>query len=440
MSEYRKLLERESVRFALPPGALDRLLERQQRKARNRRVTASATAFLVAGVGIWLAVIAFRGAPRPTLPKRITPANVSRLQLLWSTSVGAPSSAPVISDGAVYLTAGEPGGSVKLYAFPISCSSVESCRPSWYGQLGPASRLTRPAVAGGTIFATADGLYAFSTRCAVDGGRCDPIWTARSTPSAVYSSPVVADGVVYVTSSDGTLEAYAAPRRGETINPSWTGRGGAGLNPPAVSSGNVYTASHPEGLSAFPVGCQTDNGTCEPLWRGNFATSDAGGVAATQDTVYATGARLYAFGRDCGLPQCKPVWFSQGIRAVRLTAPVIWEREVYIGGDRLYAFAVDCKSDACPPVWMGPQQPDPSLPVPRAWSEPVSRSNMVFSSTDRPYAFAAACGEGGSVCAPLWVGTPLTGVASTAVGVSDRVVVVSASDGSIRAFAVAAGS
>jgi hypothetical protein len=43
-------------------------------------------------------------------------------------------------------------------------------------------------------------------------------------------------------------------------------------------------------------------------------------------------------------------------------------------------------------------------------------------------------------CAPLWVGPPLARAALTAVGVSDRLVVLTASDGSIRAFAVTADS
>jgi outer membrane protein assembly factor BamB len=438
VSEYRDALERQAERFDLPPGALDRLFERQRQKARNRRVAAAATAFLVAGVGIGVAAIAFRGRSQLLPPEPITPANVSSLQLVWTANLGAPTSAPVVSGDAVYLTAGEPGGNLKLYAFPTSCDS-EACRPSWYAELGRTHRLTRPAVAAGRVFATGDRLYAFTVRCEADGGRCDPIWTTRSTRPALYSSPAVAESIVYVTTGRG-LEAYRASGAGSDIRPLWRGPSGASLNPPAVGGGNVYTVSHSMGLSAYAVECGMEGETCQPLWRAIVASSDSAGVTATDRAVYATAARLYSFSTDCGSPRCDLLWLAKGIRSIGITPPVLSGGEVYVGGDRLYAFAAECNSESCPPVWVGPRQSDPSLPEPRRWSLPAVRPNMVFSSTDRPYAFRAGCAEKGGECAPLWVGPPLARAALTAVGVSDRLVVLTASDGSIRAFAVTADS
>jgi PQQ-like domain len=438
VTEYRKILEGEAERFDLSPGAFDRLLERQQRKARTRRVAAGATAFLVAAAGIWVATTAFRRQPSPGLPERITPANVSRLQLVWAASVGAPASTPVVTHNTVYLTAGAPGANLRLYAFPISCDSADSCRPSWYAELGPAERLTRPAVAGGRVFATGDRLHAFPALCAEDGGRCDPIWTSSTSPSARYSSPLVAGDVVYVTSGT-SLDAYRASGPAGAIDPLWSGPSGGGVNPPAVGGGNAYTVAHPEGLSAFPLDCQTGTETCQPIWQASAGESDAPGVVATEQAVFATTTRLSAFASDCGSSRCDQLWFSEGIRSIRNSPPVVGDGEVYVGGDRLYAFSLECGGESCPPQWVGPEQRDPSLPEPRSWSDTAVQANMVFSSTDRPYAFPTRCGQGGSVCAPLWVGQPITGAAFTAIGVSDRVVVQTAADGSIRAFAVRSG-
>jgi YVTN family beta-propeller protein len=59
LSEYGELLERESERFELAPGALDRLHRRRRRRNRNRRATAGVVAVAVAVAGGWLLVREF---------------------------------------------------------------------------------------------------------------------------------------------------------------------------------------------------------------------------------------------------------------------------------------------------------------------------------------------------------------------------------------------
>jgi hypothetical protein len=68
MTDYRRALDRESERFDLAPGALDRVLERGRRKDRNQRMGAGLVALVVVVIGSLVAISAFRGATNVQRP------------------------------------------------------------------------------------------------------------------------------------------------------------------------------------------------------------------------------------------------------------------------------------------------------------------------------------------------------------------------------------
>ena len=79
MAELHDLLERESARYALPPGAAERMFERGRRRERNRKVTA-----IGVGAMLFLAVLAIirsalpgGGEPKPAIPTPVTPESVA---------------------------------------------------------------------------------------------------------------------------------------------------------------------------------------------------------------------------------------------------------------------------------------------------------------------------------------------------------------------------
>jgi hypothetical protein len=68
MSDLQDALDRESERYDLAPGALERTLGRQRRKARKRRVGAVVVGLAIAGVTVWLAVSLGGLGKRPSIP------------------------------------------------------------------------------------------------------------------------------------------------------------------------------------------------------------------------------------------------------------------------------------------------------------------------------------------------------------------------------------
>jgi hypothetical protein len=69
MTNLRRAMDRESERFDLAPGALDRFFDRQQRKDRNKRIRAGLVAAATLAVVAWLVTPLFGGLsshPRPT--------------------------------------------------------------------------------------------------------------------------------------------------------------------------------------------------------------------------------------------------------------------------------------------------------------------------------------------------------------------------------------
>jgi outer membrane protein assembly factor BamB len=184
-------------------------------------------------------------------------------------------SAPVISDGDVYVGSG--GGVV--YALDAGTGT-----PSWTfpddEAAGVSAFTGSPTVSGGTVYIGAnDGIvYALDTadgsqRWAVDAG------------GPVYSQPAVSDGVVYVTTADGRLVAIEDTA---SASVAWNKQVATefGSSGPAVASQTVYTAG--DTVSAFTAG--NSGGTRRWL------TDEYGGTAGS--TPIISNGKLYVGSAD----------------------------------------------------------------------------------------------------------------------------------------------
>ncbi len=82
MSDLRDALDRESERYDLAPGGLERTLDRQRRRSQRRRIVAAVVALAIAGLSV-LAVMSLAGLGR----QRSTPASpASLIQGTWQSS------------------------------------------------------------------------------------------------------------------------------------------------------------------------------------------------------------------------------------------------------------------------------------------------------------------------------------------------------------------
>ena len=93
---------------------------------------------------------------------------------------------------------------------------------------------------------------------------------------------------------------------------------------------------------------------------------------------------------------------------------------------------------------MGPTQKEavPSLPAGtpealRRFATPVISNGVIYTATDRPYAFPADCATHGGSCSPLWVG-PASGAGQTltAAAVTGDAVYFGSTKGRLEAFSV----
>jgi outer membrane protein assembly factor BamB len=173
----------------------------------------------------------------------IGPANVSKLKVDWTASVGGVSSEPVTGAGLVYVS------SIHNAVFAIS--ELTGAR-LWTGQTNqsvPGS----PAFANGRVYVASRGgtVYAFA---ALTG---QLLWSTHAAAGSIESAPAVVNGVVYVTSLDGTVHALNAATGAQN----WSAFVGAAIETaPAVSSGVVYVTATDENLYAF------DTATGRRLW------------------------------------------------------------------------------------------------------------------------------------------------------------------------------
>jgi hypothetical protein len=127
MADLRSALDRESERFDLAPGALDRLFERRRRKDRNQRIGAGLIVLVILAVSGWGAVSVLGGSathPRPASSSSSGPGRLY-LEIAGSYTVTLSPADPgvtaqgmagtytmqLLPDGAVLLSA--PVGSVR---------------------------------------------------------------------------------------------------------------------------------------------------------------------------------------------------------------------------------------------------------------------------------------------------------------------------------------
>jgi outer membrane protein assembly factor BamB len=281
-------------------------------------------------------------------------------------------------------------------------------------------------------------------------------WTA-SYPLEAWSgsSPSIAGGVVYIGEGNGKFYAYpvGCNTNGGTCTPIWTATTGGYIDSAAaVSNGVVYVGSDDNYLYAFAVGCNTGGGTCTPIWKG---ATDGGVIVSSpvvaNGVVYiGSGTGLYAFAVGCasGGGTCTPIWKGAlNAGGISFSSPAVSGGVVYVGADdgNLYTFAVGCGSGGatCDPLWVG-AAPDNSA----MYSSPAVSGGVVYigSSDGTLYAFAVggcpATATGGAtpagttgLCAPIWVGHT-GGDVSSSPAVSGGVVYVGSADGKLYAFHV----
>jgi outer membrane protein assembly factor BamB len=445
MIDLRRALADRRRDFAPAPGGFERLVRRRRRRVRNRRIEAGVLALLVTAGGTWAAVRAVGGLTQPVPnPSTLDASNVGDLRLAWSAPIGnaripAP---PVVADDTVYVSS-DSG----VEAFPASCRSrLATCRPLWTGQTGPSTAgqpPSMPVVADGVVYVSSDRLYAFAAQCGTGDAVCEPLWTS-SGPGWPFSGVSVEGGTVYVGAD--RLYAFPAVCPTTTCGPEWASArrvGSPGFYTPRIAGGVVYAASG-DGLLAFPTRCGAEGSVCRPLWT--FPFGDLGEPAVADGLLYVVGgiaisersATLEAFPVLCSNSQtCRPEWTASPGSGDTPSAPVVADGVVYVSADRLYAFSTHCAAGgrACRPLWMGPTQVRAGSATPWAWAAPVVQGDLVFSSTDRVYAFAASCANSRKVCRPLWVGPPAPkGFGLSTPAVTDRAVLAASAQGVLYAY------
>lgn len=155
---------------------------------------------------------------------RERPPSIFRLQVAGHTLY-------VIGELDLADTSGvQPG---RLFAFDAECSAP--CRPLWWGPVGDGLLHPTTIREGSVYLPSSNGLSVFPVACRSDGGICSPSWTAPMNTDAdlmLMSQPHFAGDLV--------VELTAG----------YSGGGDADLAQ----------------IAAFPVGCRTDGGICDPLW------------------------------------------------------------------------------------------------------------------------------------------------------------------------------
>ncbi len=278
-----------------------------------------------------------------------------------------------------------------------------------------------------------------------------------SVDGKINGAPSVADGLVFVSATFLAPSTYIYMSRlyafpagcatgAGSCEPLWTSVPEEGtFHSPAIAGGVVYVASD-SGLYAFDAaGTQACGGApvvCAPLWSSTAGVQGSPVVAG--GVVYATGVMaLYAFDASgttgcSGTPKrCAPLWSAP----VQYTtsSPAVADGRVFIGaitsgsGAAVYAFdaagSVGCAGDpvVCTPLWSAAT----AYPVYGS----VAVSDGVAFATDlngRLYAFADDCSSGGGSCLPLWT-TTNNGYGSGTPAVANGVV-YAPNEYNVRAF------
>jgi outer membrane protein assembly factor BamB len=204
------------------------------------------------------------------------------------------------------------------------------------------------------------------------------------------------------------------PGNVDDLQAAWTADVGLGpVTGLAYDAGTLYVTTE-QGLVAFAVPCPADGGgteSCLPAWHGIVPDGPLSAPVVEDDRVYAgsTAGQVYAFPATCQASGCQPEWVGvAGTGSV--SQPGVNDDFVYVTSDRLYAFPAACGTEdrACPAAWSA------SLPPKVAAGPPAVGGGVVIVASSSPeggvFAFPAVCGDR---CEPLWTGDtdgPATGV------------------------------
>ena len=422
MSDLRTTLEQRRRAHVPDPGAFDRLVRRRRRKERNQRIATIVVALAISGAGI-LALVQAGSSRSPAAPT-IDRSTVGRLDVAWTSAIGG-ATAPVIAGDLAFV--GSESG--VLYALDVRTGNVV-----WLGQLG-SPIASEAALSGDRVFVhTTEGvLAAFDVSCGARGATCLPSWTARTGGDG--APPLGVDDLVLVSTGKRLLAFDAAcGTGGEMCEPSWTGvaRPVDGTGPstaPALADGTVWTVIGQD-ATIFPIPCPApEGGRCQALnhrFTGLLRTGPVvgGGMAY----LGSTSGYVYGFRADC-TTVCEAIWRAL---ATDPTEPAVAGGFVFVSGapdGGLAAVPQDCRSkgEVCAPAWTGEINGSPTSRV-------IVSDGVVYvgSSDGNLYAFPATCD---ARCEPLAAIRIGASVETPAIW-QDRVVLVTARDGTLRALTV----
>jgi PQQ-like domain len=206
---------------------------------------------------------------------------------------------------------------VKSYEFPENCGNggavCDPLRRPFVVDLplkdaegAPTQLVGTPGYGGGRAYGS-DGsrLIGVDDRCLRTAIPCDVVW--RADVPVPIDTMRLADGIVFATTRDDRVFAVPTDCGGAvTCAPAWWGAIPAvGSADPVVTGDVVFVPTAGEGVVAFPAGCRSDGGECEPSWRGSAggvlteAVIDGRTLFVGADAGDGTG-RLVAFGLPPG--------------------------------------------------------------------------------------------------------------------------------------------
>ena len=332
--------------------------------------------------------------------RTISPANASRLHLLWSYQTGNTiDSSPVVANGVVYF------GSDDHWLYALDATSGKKL---WSYQTGNNIWMSSPAVANGVVYfgSTDDWLYA------LDATSGKKLWSYQ-TGGKIWSSPAVANGVVYFGSADDSLYALDATsgkklwsyQTGLPIEFSpavangvvyvgswdnslyaldatsgkklWSYQTRYYVNSPAVANGVVYASSADNSLYAL------DAPSGKKLWSYQTGGNIESSLGIANGVVYVSSAdnSLYALDATSG----KKLWSYQTGNNIWGSSPAVANGVVYFGSTDDSLYALDATSGK--KLWSY-QTGD------KIWSSPAVANGVVYVGSDdhKLYAFGVQGG------------------------------------------------
>ena len=429
MIDERSLLERAASKVPAPDGVVEGLVRRRDRRHRNRRVGAAMVAAVVGVAAIVSARVLLEigtGETPAGGTARITPADVGRLRIAWTATVGdGPIEALAANDDTVYAAGPWGKDGWTLQAFPIACDAEDGvCRPLWIASLpGPASI----AAGDGSVYAASGHLLrAFDgAGCHYPGGGCDPSWTGEigidATAGGIFWL-TVAHGSVYVANGDerhGQVTAFrehCSPATDGRCPFTWTSevlphplalgavirqRLYAGVSPISESVRGV------DELYAFHADCPMHVRSCAPASHGRIEGPAFAGAPATDGRVIYVGTAmspeegtLRAYDASCAVePDCEPIWVVPTDDGLNIPRPVT-DGDVVVTASRFSGrIRAYPAGTGKPPelLWTA------CCPLDIIDADPIVRDGLVWvASSDGISTYPTACGTGNAFCRPAW--------------------------------------